>query len=427
MRAAGPAAAPDLLLVLDGGIEPELERRGVVLRPTPGAPPASVREPAAVRGIMLDAARAGTDVLTAATGGLERRALARIGESRRAREWVVEAVRLARDAASAAEDAGLPDPTLPDGSSRRLRLAGLVTPLEGRQPELAPDRDVALEEHRVHVGLLADAGVDVVRIEGMTTIRESDAATEAASETGLETWCGVRLDESGQALESGERLQAWLEAVVRWRPAALLVQSPRAEATQEAIAAILAAGGSVPGAVLDGPLDEERVGDLHRGGMRLVAPGSDGSPERIASLRGVARTAADALATRREEEHAALVAWIGEGARRAVSGRAAWLGDAAPERLPDGFAWDRIALADVGVMPVERYRLAVLPSREPGAIALSRVVAALDRGGWLLVADEAAGDVLRVDDRVEALQPLDRAAASAAARSRGGWVARRRP
>lgn len=228
------AGARGQLLVLDGDPRPELARRGIVLRPGQGALPLPIREPGAVRRMLADVALSGADVVSAMTADLHHRALSRIGASRRIREWLEEAVDLARDAASKAEDAdraGTP-------AGRRVRVAGLVGPLEGRAgPGAAPDVDVAGPEHHAHASLLADAGVDLIRIEAIDTIVESEAATLAARDTGLEVWTGIALDQTGVKLPSGESLATWLAAVVPLEPAALLLSATTWAAIEAALAA----------------------------------------------------------------------------------------------------------------------------------------------------------------------------------------------
>lgn len=229
-----PGSGPDAILVLDGGIEHELARRGVVLRPSAGAAPLPVREPEAVRHLHVDVAIAGADVLTAATGETHRRALARIGESRRAREWTELAVRLVREAADAAGEAGRSVRSLPDGSPRPLPIAGLIEPLGGRGPaEAAGDGDD--DEFRSHAGTLTEAGVGLLRLEGMRSIRECDAALAAAVATGLPVWAGIRIGTDGTTLWSGEPLEALLELVARHGPRALILAGPTNEAAARAV------------------------------------------------------------------------------------------------------------------------------------------------------------------------------------------------
>jgi S-methylmethionine-dependent homocysteine/selenocysteine methylase len=227
-------------LALDGGIEIELERRGVPLRPHPGAAPLPVREPAAVRRVHLDAAIAGAAVVTASTGGLHRRALSRLGDSRRAREWSQAAIALARDAAVEATDRNCTGGLGRDGRQRPVRVAGLVLPLEGRALAGGSIDPAAASEHRANAAILAEGGVAIARIEGMGTVNEAEAAARAAAEEGLECWNGVVLAATGLAsggprLLSGEPLEAWVSAVLPHRPAALLLSGATMADVRDAV------------------------------------------------------------------------------------------------------------------------------------------------------------------------------------------------
>ncbi len=468
-----------LIVVLDGDPRAELARRGVVLRPTPGDVPLPIREPAAVRSLHGDVARAGADVLTALTGNLHRRSLARIGAARRAREWVAVALELARQAA---DMAGQDERPGRDGEPRPpLRVAGLVHPLEGLQAALpAPDFATAAAEHRAHVGILADAAADLLRIEGMASIAESEAATRAAVETGLETWTGVAVDASGLALPSGEPLAAWATAIAALRPAALLVAGPTLEATCAALAALsafarstssgsadatpgagacttagLALGGDLPLPAADhgiddalpagqtpeagatsppGPGRREGTADpaarLIDVGAALLSAGADGSPRRVAQLRAAADRELAARARHRHATREHVRAWIAQAAERAVAGPALWLAPPSPDlALPEPFAWQIVERAELRRIPAERYRLAVVPQLDTamsGAdfepVAVRLLVDALEPGAWLLVEGDRAADLLATDERIGTLlaAPLRRADAPA-------WLARRRP
>ncbi len=462
------------VLVLDGDPGPELARRGIVLRPTPGAAPPAIREPAAVRALLRDLALAGSDVLTAPTGALHRRALSRLGAARRGREWIGIALDLVRQAADEADDASRPARN--GEPAPRLRLAASVLPLEGiGTSETAPGGATSSEEHRAHAGMLADAGAEVIRIEGMGTIAESEAATRAAMETGLETWTGVVVDGSGRSLPSGESLDTWADAIGRIGPAVLLVAGPSLASTTAALAALAARTGRPLGAPLPaepavrpasalgpgpgtvtvpvqasgpGAADEPRDGSeapreaadgpgssslpegrLLDAGATLVGAGTDASPARIARLRAEADRRNDALRRRRREDLERERAWVAQVTQRAAPGPAAWLGPSPqPGILQGPFAWDLVGADEIGLLPVGRYRVAIVAA-DPEASgdaarleALRAAVAALERGAWLLAEWPLAGDALASDERVTSLQPAAPRASGPAC-----WLARRRP
>jgi S-methylmethionine-dependent homocysteine/selenocysteine methylase len=65
-------------------------------------------------------------------------------------------------------------------------VAGGLAPLEDcYRPDLVPDEDTCLAEHRRQAALLAGLGVDLIFIETMNSAREARAALRAARDTGL--------------------------------------------------------------------------------------------------------------------------------------------------------------------------------------------------------------------------------------------------
>ena len=435
-------SAPDrAILVMDGDPRPELARRGVAPQPAVGAPPLPIREPTALRALHLEVALAGADVITAVTGSLHRRTLSRMGAARRGREWIAAALDLAREAATKAEDAARParngEPAPP------VRVAGLVGPLEGAgASDLALDAAASAAEHRAHAGMLADAGAQLLRIEAMETIAESEAATREALATGLETWSGVAVDGSGLALPSGESLEAWAAVIGPLGPAALLVTAPTLGATCAALAALgartpIALGGALPVAgtdpdagearVAQSPSDGDerttparvtapRVGRLLDAGSVLLAAGADGSPERVALLRAEADRHDARRLGRRDEHLERRRAWLAQVADRALAGPALWLARTAPEfRLPEPFTWDVVEAHELGRLPAGRYRIAVAPVDAAGAAGvpltiaqLRQLVTALEPGAWILVEGDRAADVLASDERTGELRPAER-------------------
>ncbi len=459
-------SAPDrAILVADGDPRPELARRGIAPQPTIGALPLPIREPAALRALHLQVALAGADVLTAVTGTLHRRTLSRMGAARRGREWIAAALDLTREAAAEAEDAGRP---ARDGQpAPPVRVAGLVGPLEGSGTSgLNLDAAGVAAEHRAHAGMLADAGAQLLRIEAMESITESEAATREALATGLETWTGVAVDRSGIVLPSGESLAAWAAAISPLGPDVLLVTAPSLGATRAALAALgapdsgtsVALGGSLPAGPPDmdetpdqggepapgpvpssgpapssGPQPDARVALLLEAGCLVLDAGTDGSPQRVALLRAEAdrQNARRRLARRDRLERRQ--AWLAQVIDRAFPGPALWLARTAPEfPLPGPFAWDVVEVGELGRLPAGRYRVAVVPadaaggSGEAGASLsveeLRRLVTALEPGAWMLIEGDPAADVLASDERTGGLLPAERLPSGPPC-----WLVRRRP
>jgi S-methylmethionine-dependent homocysteine/selenocysteine methylase len=199
---AGPA------LLLDGATGTELERRGAESVLPLWSAHALLHDPALVERIHTDYLEAGAELLTANTFRTQRRTLERGGIGERAAQLTAEAVALARSAAA--------------GVDRPVRVLGSAPPLEDCfRPDLVPDDDSLVREHREHAANLAAAGVDAILVETMNTIREARAALRAAQATRLPVlvsfvcWNGARL-------LSGEMLHDAIDAVRAEQPAALL-------------------------------------------------------------------------------------------------------------------------------------------------------------------------------------------------------------
>lgn len=184
--------AEPMVVLLDGALGSELTRRGVATALPLWSAAALRTAPNAIAAIHSDHVAAGAEVLTTATFRTTRRALAKaIGDGRpsgsTARELVARAVQLARRA-------------------RPAFVAGSIAPLEDcYEPALVPDAATCTREHGWLVRDLADAGVDLLLIETMNTIREAVAATRAARKTGLPVIASFVCRSDG-ALLCGERV-----------------------------------------------------------------------------------------------------------------------------------------------------------------------------------------------------------------------------
>ena len=81
-------------------------------------------------------------------------------------------------------------------------VLGSVSPLEDcYQPELTPDADSCLKEHRQIIGHLVDAGVDLILLETLASKVETLACVQAAEELAPGRWgisfCLMKSDEKG--------------------------------------------------------------------------------------------------------------------------------------------------------------------------------------------------------------------------------------
>ncbi len=178
------------LLLLDGATGTELNRRGG----DTGLPLWSANALTSdsglnvLREIHLDYLNAGADILTTNTFRTHRRAL--VGKGHSARELTRLAVATAQEAVA---EFGQP-----------ARVAGSLAPLEDCYcPDLVPSDDECRAEHSERIEHLVEAGVDLLLIETMNSIREAVIAAKLATATGRPTWVSFVCDREGRIL-SGE-------------------------------------------------------------------------------------------------------------------------------------------------------------------------------------------------------------------------------
>ncbi len=199
------------LILLDGALGTELERRGI---PTPlplWSAQALLDAPDAVRAIHEDYVRAGADVITADTFRTTPRALAKAGRAGEAERMVERAVALAREAATRVRGA------------RDVLVAGALAPLEDcYRPDLAPEPAVAEREHAEQAVRLARLGVDLILIETMNSIAEAKAALRGAKAAGVPVLVSF-ICKSAREIWNGELLADAVRAVELFKPDAILV------------------------------------------------------------------------------------------------------------------------------------------------------------------------------------------------------------
>jgi S-methylmethionine-dependent homocysteine/selenocysteine methylase len=220
------------VIILDGAMGTEFERRGI---PTPGplwSASALLTHPDSVRQIHEEYVRAGAEIVTANTFRTNPRAVSRAALGLQAHELTHVAVRLAQEARERVAD-------------HQVWIAGSMSPAEDCfSPDLVPDRDAALREHRLLASWLADAGVDLILIETMNTVREAVAATTAAIPTGLPVCVSFVCSDDGHLL-SGETLADAVASVEPLGPVAFLVNCTPTPAISTALQT-LAAHTSLP-------------------------------------------------------------------------------------------------------------------------------------------------------------------------------------
>ncbi|MGH9425268.1 MAG: homocysteine S-methyltransferase family protein, partial [Terriglobia bacterium] len=162
------------LLILDGAMGTELQRRGVDTGLPLWSANALISHPETVLQIHKDYIEAGADIITTNTFRTTRRTMHRANLPDRSSQLTANAVEHAHQACK----------SFPD---REILIAGSIAPLEDcYRPDLVPSDRELREEHAELAERLAEASVDFILLETMNTIREIYAACAAAKATGKE-------------------------------------------------------------------------------------------------------------------------------------------------------------------------------------------------------------------------------------------------
>ncbi|MHC4108969.1 MAG: homocysteine S-methyltransferase family protein [Planctomycetota bacterium] len=168
------ADATDILL-LDGAMGTELERRGVDIALPLWSARALLEAPEVLAALHGDYLRAGAEAITTNTFRTHRRSLAKAGLGDRARALTRRAVEIARAAR--------------DEHDPRAIVLGSVAPLEDcYQPQLAPDEVTCRGEHARMIDDLLEAGADYLLIETMNSVNEARAAALEARQRAPGRW-----------------------------------------------------------------------------------------------------------------------------------------------------------------------------------------------------------------------------------------------
>ena len=213
-------------LLLDGGTGSELQRRGVNIskRAADGglgawSATANVDAPDVVRAVHGDYLRAGADIITTNSFWSNRTRLGRIGQADRMEEYTRISVELARDAI--------------DAIGSDAYVAGSMAPPEGRSKpgNTVTSGDISAE-FRDQAAVLAEAGADLILLEYVSSIDEAKTLVNAAAETGLPVFLGLKHFDGAGTLRSKEGAVAAVEAVADLPVAAVLdMCSPPEEIT----------------------------------------------------------------------------------------------------------------------------------------------------------------------------------------------------
>lgn len=224
------------LVLLDGGMGRELQRRG--LAPVTGtwSAEALIDHPSVVRDIHRDFIAAGAEVITTSNYAVVPFMLARGNLEHRMEEMLAASARLAGEARAAA---GRP----------QVRIAGSLPPLaQSYRPDLVRPPETIEPLYRRIAAALAP-GVDLFLCETMSSAAEARSAVRAAMEFGKPVWVAWTLsDEATGRLRSGERPAEAVAALDGLPVEAFLFNCCTPEAVSAALPALRAATAQTVGA-----------------------------------------------------------------------------------------------------------------------------------------------------------------------------------
>lgn len=173
------------VIIMDGGIGTELQRRGASMDPSAWCGPATLRSEQLLTELHIDYIAAGSEVITANTFASSRLMLSPAGYSDRVEEInrrAVEAALKARDHFSHTKSVAVA------GS-----LSHMVPMAEGTDltdPRKHPDDSEAEDAFHELAQILATSGCDLIILEMMYHPTRTPLAINAAIATGLPVWCG---------------------------------------------------------------------------------------------------------------------------------------------------------------------------------------------------------------------------------------------
>jgi S-methylmethionine-dependent homocysteine/selenocysteine methylase len=200
------------LILLDGALGTELERRGVATPLPLWSAQALLDAPDTLREVHADYVRAGADVLATATFRTTPRVMRKTGRPASEADRLTEsAVRIAAEA----RDRARPD--------RPVWIGGSIGPLEDcYRPEDVPSRVELEREHKDQALRLKRAGAELLLLETMNDAGEAAIAAEAARDTGLPFFVSF-ICKNGTELLSGQPLSDAVRRLEAFAPLAVLV------------------------------------------------------------------------------------------------------------------------------------------------------------------------------------------------------------
>ena len=166
------------IVILDGAMGTELQRRGVPMDDVAWDAAALATHPDLVREVHEDYIKAGAEVIITNTFATARHVLEPAGMVREFRALNIQAVTLAKEARE-------------DVADGPVFIAGSISTMSAHADNsYEPRAEEARENYREQAEVLAESGVDVIMLEMMRDLEQTSYAMEAAVATGLPVWVG---------------------------------------------------------------------------------------------------------------------------------------------------------------------------------------------------------------------------------------------
>jgi len=167
------------VLVLDGAMGTELQRRGVPMDGVAWSALAIATHPEVVRAVHEDYLRAGAEILIANSFGASRHVLEPAGLGDRVAELNRCSVELAREACERV------------APSRPVWIAGSISSFTAHGDDRRrPSPEAERASYREQAEALAEYGVDALALEMLRDVDQARIIVEAACATGLPVWAG---------------------------------------------------------------------------------------------------------------------------------------------------------------------------------------------------------------------------------------------
>ena len=190
------------IILLDGGVSTEIQKRGVSMDEDVWSGIAHRTHPEITLQVHEDYIRAGSQVITANTYSTARHVLERINLGDQVRSLNAEAVQLARKARD-------------NAAADEVWVAGSISSMApfNNEEEVAVGESVE-SNYREMAEILAESGVDLFILEMMRETVNSILVIEAALSTGLPVWIGY----SAMMADDGKNVITWRWKNVKSKP-----------------------------------------------------------------------------------------------------------------------------------------------------------------------------------------------------------------